>query len=47
MIHGFNQDRQRAIGKIRLNMLIGDTKSGALFHVIDARTSYKLLLGRP
>jgi hypothetical protein len=47
MIQGFNQDGQRAIGKIRLNMLIGDMESGALFHVIDARTSYKLLLGRP
>jgi hypothetical protein len=47
MIQGFNQDGQRAIGKIRLNMLIGDMESGALFHVIDTRTSYKLLLGRP
>ena len=42
MIQGFNQDGQRAIGKIRLNMLIGDMESGALFHVIDTRTSYKL-----
>ncbi len=47
MIQGFNQDGQRAIGKIRLNMLIGDIESNALFHVIDARTSYKPLLGRP
>ena len=44
MIQDFNQDGQRAIGKIRLNMLIGDMESGALVHVIDARTSYKLLL---
>ena len=46
MIQGFNQDGQRAIGKIRLDMLIGDMESSALFHIIDVRTSYKLLLGR-
>ena len=47
MTQGFNQDGQRAIGKIRLNMLIGDMESSALFHVINVRTSYKLLLGQP
>ena len=28
-------------------MLIGEMESSALFHVIDARTTYKLLIGRP
>ena len=47
MIQGFNQCGQRAIGKIRLQMLIGEMESSALFHVIDAKTTYKLLIRRP
>ena len=47
MIQGFNQGGQRAIGKIRLHMLIGEVESSALFHVIDAKTTYKLLIVRP
>ena len=47
MIQGFNQGGQRAIGKIRLQMLIGEMESSALFHVIDAKTTDKLLIGRP
>ena len=44
MIQGFNQGGQRAIGKIRLHMLIGEMESSVLFHVIDAKTTYKVLL---
>ena len=47
MIQGFNQGGQIAIGKIRLHMLIGEMESSALFHVIDANTTYKVLIGRP
>ena len=47
MIQGFNQGGQRAIGKIRLHMLIGEMESSVLFHVIDAKTTYKVLIGRP
>ena len=47
MIQSFNQGGQKAIGKIRLHMLIGEMESSALFHVIDAKTTYKLLIGRP
>ncbi|KAM1166249.1 hypothetical protein ACFX2G_026007 [Malus domestica] len=32
---------------IRVEMTIGELKSSTIFHVIDARTSYGLLLGRP
>ena len=32
---------------IRLDMIIGELKSNTLFHVIDAKTSYNILLGRP
>ncbi|KAG9458357.1 hypothetical protein H6P81_002865 [Aristolochia fimbriata] len=47
MIQGFNQEGQRALGTIRLELQIGDMTSHVLFHVIDARTSYNVLLGRP
>ena len=47
MIQDFDQGGQRAIGKIRLQMLIGEMESSAVFHVIDAKTTYKLLIGRP
>ncbi|KAL2505267.1 Uncharacterized protein Adt_20888 [Abeliophyllum distichum] len=46
MIQGFNQKGQRAIGMIRLKLQIGELNSSTLFHVIDAKTSYELLLGR-
>ncbi|TYK02858.1 ty3-gypsy retrotransposon protein [Cucumis melo var. makuwa] len=47
VIQGFNQGSKRVIGMIRLELLIGDLKASALFHAIDSRTTYKLLLGRP
>ena len=47
MIQDFNQDGQKVVGKIRLQILIGEFESSALFHVIDAETTYKLLIGRP
>ena len=47
MIQGFNRDRQRALEKVRLELFIDDMESNALFHVIDAKTTYNMLLGRP
>ena len=47
VIQGFNQGGQRAIGMIRLEVSIGDLTANTLFHIIDSRTTYKLLLGRP
>ncbi|CAH9127864.1 unnamed protein product [Cuscuta epithymum] len=47
MIQGFNQGGQRAIGMIRLDLTIGGLKANTLCHVIDAKASYDLLLGRP
>ncbi|KAM2835937.1 hypothetical protein PS2_032801 [Malus domestica] len=47
LIQGFNQGGQRAMGMIRVEMTIGELKLSTIFHVIDARTSYSLLLGRP
>ncbi|KAI3453509.1 hypothetical protein Pfo_010172 [Paulownia fortunei] len=47
MIQGFNQGGQRALGIIRLKLLMDDIASTVLFHVIDAKTSYNMLLGHP
>ncbi|KAL0420246.1 UNVERIFIED_CONTAM: hypothetical protein Slati_3047500 [Sesamum latifolium] len=47
MIQGFNQGGQRAIGVIRMELLMDDMVSTALFHVIDAKNSYNILLGHP
>ena len=45
MIQGFNQGGQRVVGVLRLNLLIDDMTSSALFHIIDAKNSYNMLLG--
>jgi len=47
MIQGFNLEEQRAIDMIRVEVIMGDLMTSSIFHVIDARTSYRLLLGRP
>ncbi|KAL9232277.1 hypothetical protein vseg_007405 [Gypsophila vaccaria] len=47
MIHGFNLNGDRTVGIIRVNLSIDELSSDTLFHVIDAKTSFKLLLGRP
>jgi len=47
VIQGFSLDSQRAIGMIRLELIMGDLSMSSIFHVIDSKTSYKLLLGRP
>ncbi|XP_074313449.1 uncharacterized protein LOC141648620 [Silene latifolia] len=47
IIHGFNLNGERAVGIIRVNLSMEDLSSDTLFHVIDAKTSFKLLLGRP
>ena len=47
MIQGFNQGGQRAIGMIRLELVTGELSLKTLFHVIDAKTSYNVLLRRP
>jgi len=47
MIQGFNLEGQREIGIILLELTMSDLSTTSIFHVIDSRTSYKLLLGRP
>ncbi|CAL9019530.1 unnamed protein product [Prunus brigantina] len=46
-IQGFNQLGKKFMGTIALQMEIRDLYLDALFHVIDADTSYNVLLGRP
>ncbi|KAL0428071.1 UNVERIFIED_CONTAM: hypothetical protein Slati_2981900 [Sesamum latifolium] len=47
MIQGFNQGGQRAFGIIRMQLTMEGIGSTALFYVIDAKTSYNMLRGRP
>src|SRR3954464_1726536 len=46
-IFGFNANSTRPMGKIKLRCQIGDLKTELAVYVIDADTSYNLLLGRP
>lgn len=47
LIQRFNHGGLRSIGSIKLEIHIGDLRSSAWMHVIDAKTSYNILLGRP
>ena len=47
MIQGFNIKGQQAIGIIRVKLVMGDLLTSSIFYVIDSKTSYKSLLGRP
>ncbi|KAK4566254.1 hypothetical protein RGQ29_002479 [Quercus rubra] len=47
VIQRFNQGGQCAIDMIHLELIIGELTSNVLFHVIDAKTTYNMLLGRP
>ncbi|XP_071928028.1 uncharacterized protein [Coffea arabica] len=47
MIQDFNQGRQRALGSRNLEIVIDDMSSRALLYVIDAKTTYNVLLERP
>ena len=47
VIQDFNQGGQRVIDMIHLELIIGELTSNVLFHVIDAKTTYNMLLGCP
>ena len=47
MIHGFDQHGLKAMGAITLDLNIGGLKAPTKLFIIDANTSYKILLGRP
>ncbi|KAH0781203.1 hypothetical protein KY290_000801 [Solanum tuberosum] len=46
MIQGFNQGGKRAIGVVKIDLTIKELQSSVWLHVIDAKTSYTILLGR-
>ena len=45
IIYGFNTGSNHPLGKIRLQCKIGDLNSEETCYIIDADTSYNLLLG--
>jgi len=45
MIQMFKLEGQHAFGMIRVKLVMGNLSTSSIFHVIDAKTSYKLLLG--
>ena len=47
VIQGLSLESKRAIGMIFLKLTMRDLSTASIFHVINSRTSYKLLLGRP
>ena len=47
VIQAFSLESQRAINMIRLEVTMGDLVASSIFYVINSKTSYKLLLGRP
>ncbi|KAL0439552.1 UNVERIFIED_CONTAM: hypothetical protein Slati_2438200 [Sesamum latifolium] len=47
MIQGFNQGGQKVVSIITMQLTMEDMVSTVLFHVIDAKTSNNMLLGRP
>jgi len=47
IIQGFNLEGQCAIGMIRVELIVADLTTSSIFHIIDAKTSYRLLLGWP
>ena len=46
-ILGFNQISQKSLGSVILTLRFGQLITKTKFHVLDAHTSYKALLGRP
>ncbi|XP_028547560.1 uncharacterized protein LOC114578513, partial [Dendrobium catenatum] len=47
MVHGFNEKGQKTLGSFMLSLTFGELHTEAKFHVIDADTFFKALLGRP
>ncbi|KAK4389721.1 hypothetical protein Sango_2309100 [Sesamum angolense] len=44
MIQGFNRGGQSVVGIIRIQLTMEDIVSSALFHIIDAKTSYNIIV---
>jgi len=47
MIQGFNLEGWPAVSKICVKLVMGYLSTSSIFHMIDTKSSYKLLLGWP
>jgi len=47
MIQVFNQEEQRGVGVIHLELTIGKLTTSSILYMIDFKTSYKFILGCP
>ncbi|GAA0163540.1 hypothetical protein LIER_39616 [Lithospermum erythrorhizon] len=47
MIQGFNHGGQRGMGKVSINLVIGELEITSWFYPIDSKATYNVLLGRP
>ncbi|GAA0171787.1 hypothetical protein LIER_25742 [Lithospermum erythrorhizon] len=47
IIQGFNQGGDRTLRKVSVHLVIGELETTSWFHVIDAKVTYNILLGRP
>jgi len=47
VIQGFSLEGQHVIGMICLELTMGDLSTSSIFHVINSKPSFKLLLERP
>jgi len=47
MIQELNLKGQHSIGVIRVKLVMDDLSTSSIFYAIDAKTSYKPLLGQP
>jgi len=47
VVQRFSLESQCATIMIRLRLTVGDLLTSSIFHVIDSKNSYKLLLGHP
>jgi len=45
VIQEFSLESQHAVGMIHLELTMGDLLTSSIFHVIDSKSFYKMLLG--
>ena len=46
-IAGFNQATEEALGRVEIDLVLGEFAAKVVFYVVETNTSFKALLGRP
>ena len=46
-IAGFNQATEEALGRVEIDLVLGEFAAKVTFYVVETNTSFKALLGRP